>query len=188
MLKRLDLPGKTHVALQIWDIGGQSIGSKMLGNYIFGKLSFWLFLSSLSSHSLSIYLSVCHSSTSLSVLSPFRSLVFSSGAQHATYLTCDSSHTLLLLLLLLLPPPLLHTHKHAHTHTHRHTVCVCRYVGICHSPTPLTHTSHPHLLQPALLHHHPHPPPPTPTHPPTLTPTHTCRLTGNTDMLRHYKP
>ena len=37
MLKRLDLPGNTHVALQIWDIGGQSIGSKMLGNYIFGK-------------------------------------------------------------------------------------------------------------------------------------------------------
>jgi len=36
MLKRLDLPGNTHVALQIWDIGGQSIGSKMLGNYIFG--------------------------------------------------------------------------------------------------------------------------------------------------------
>lgn len=37
MLKRLELPGKTHVALQIWDIGGQSIGSKMLGNYIFGS-------------------------------------------------------------------------------------------------------------------------------------------------------
>eukprot|EP00277_Geminigera_cryophila_P036367 CAMPEP_0173095174 /NCGR_PEP_ID=MMETSP1102-20130122/31680_1 /TAXON_ID=49646 /ORGANISM="Geminigera sp., Strain Caron Lab Isolate" /LENGTH=225 /DNA_ID=CAMNT_0013984833 /DNA_START=45 /DNA_END=722 /DNA_ORIENTATION=- len=37
MLKRLDLPGNTHVALQIWDIGGQSIGSKMLGNYIFGS-------------------------------------------------------------------------------------------------------------------------------------------------------
>ena len=36
MLKRLDLPGNVHVALQIWDIGGQSIGSKMLGNYIFG--------------------------------------------------------------------------------------------------------------------------------------------------------
>ena len=25
-----------HVALQIWDIGGQSIGSKMIGNYIYG--------------------------------------------------------------------------------------------------------------------------------------------------------
>ena len=37
MLKRLDLPGNTHVALQIWDIGGQSIGSKMLGNYIYGS-------------------------------------------------------------------------------------------------------------------------------------------------------
>lgn len=37
MLKRLELPGKTNVALQIWDIGGQQIGSKMLGNYIFGE-------------------------------------------------------------------------------------------------------------------------------------------------------
>lgn len=37
MLKRLELPGNTQVALQIWDIGGQSIGSKMLGNYIFGS-------------------------------------------------------------------------------------------------------------------------------------------------------
>ena len=38
MFKRLDLPGNVHVALQIWDIGGQSIGSKMLGNYIFGAV------------------------------------------------------------------------------------------------------------------------------------------------------
>ncbi|KAJ1483152.1 ras-related protein rab-28-like protein, partial [Baffinella frigidus] len=37
MLKRLELPGKVNVALQIWDIGGQSIGSKMLGNYIYGS-------------------------------------------------------------------------------------------------------------------------------------------------------
>ncbi len=37
MLKRLTLPGNVQVALQIWDIGGQSIGSKMLGNYIFGS-------------------------------------------------------------------------------------------------------------------------------------------------------
>lgn len=30
------LAGDIHVALQIWDIGGQSIGSKMIKNYIFG--------------------------------------------------------------------------------------------------------------------------------------------------------
>eukprot|EP01029_Cantina_marsupialis_P014827 TRINITY_DN3246_c0_g1_i1.p1 TRINITY_DN3246_c0_g1~~TRINITY_DN3246_c0_g1_i1.p1 ORF type:complete len:248 (-),score=64.15 TRINITY_DN3246_c0_g1_i1:270-944(-) len=35
-LKRLELPGDVHVALQIWDIGGQTIGSKMIGNYIYG--------------------------------------------------------------------------------------------------------------------------------------------------------
>ncbi len=35
-LKRIVLPGDIHVALQIWDIGGQSIGGKMIGNYIFG--------------------------------------------------------------------------------------------------------------------------------------------------------
>jgi len=29
-IKRLVLPGDIHVALQIWDIGGQSIGSRML--------------------------------------------------------------------------------------------------------------------------------------------------------------
>lgn len=28
--------GNTNVALQIWDIGGQSVGSKMIQNYIFG--------------------------------------------------------------------------------------------------------------------------------------------------------
>ncbi len=43
-MKRLVLPGKpgtmkgaeTHVALQIWDIGGQTIGGEMIGNYIHG--------------------------------------------------------------------------------------------------------------------------------------------------------
>ena len=28
--------GDVHVALQVWDIGGQSIGGRMLDNYIFG--------------------------------------------------------------------------------------------------------------------------------------------------------
>lgn len=43
-MKRITLPGKpgtgkgaeTHVALQIWDIGGQTIGGEMIGNYIHG--------------------------------------------------------------------------------------------------------------------------------------------------------
>ena len=35
-VKRIELPGSIHVALQIWDIGGQSIGSKMLSTYIYG--------------------------------------------------------------------------------------------------------------------------------------------------------
>ncbi|KAK7110992.1 ras-related protein Rab-28-like [Littorina saxatilis] len=35
-LKRIVLPGSTHVALELWDIGGQTIGSAMLSNYIFG--------------------------------------------------------------------------------------------------------------------------------------------------------
>mmetsp|Transcript_14390 Transcript_14390/g.24149 ORF Transcript_14390/g.24149 Transcript_14390/m.24149 type:complete len:231 (+) Transcript_14390:133-825(+) len=35
-IKKLVLPGDVHVALQIWDIGGQSIGSKMIHNYIYG--------------------------------------------------------------------------------------------------------------------------------------------------------
>lgn len=35
-LKRIVLPGSTHVALEIWDIGGQNIGSTMLSNYLFG--------------------------------------------------------------------------------------------------------------------------------------------------------
>jgi len=35
-IKRLILPGGVKVALQIWDIGGQSIGSRMLQNYIYG--------------------------------------------------------------------------------------------------------------------------------------------------------
>jgi len=35
-MKRLVLPGNVNVALQVWDIGGQTIGGKMIGNYIFG--------------------------------------------------------------------------------------------------------------------------------------------------------
>ena len=43
-MKRVVLPGKpgtgrgaeTNVALQIWDIGGQTIGGEMIGNYIHG--------------------------------------------------------------------------------------------------------------------------------------------------------
>lgn len=35
-IKQLVLPGDIHVAVQLWDIGGQTIGGKMIGNYIFG--------------------------------------------------------------------------------------------------------------------------------------------------------
>eukprot|EP01041_Mallomonas_annulata_P008219 gene8219-16896_t len=35
-IRRLILPPSKHIALQIWDIGGQSIGSKMITNYISG--------------------------------------------------------------------------------------------------------------------------------------------------------
>ncbi|XP_038601748.1 ras-related protein Rab-28 isoform X1 [Tachyglossus aculeatus] len=35
-LKRITLPGNMNVALQVWDIGGQTIGGKMLDKYIFG--------------------------------------------------------------------------------------------------------------------------------------------------------
>jgi Ras-related protein Rab-28 len=34
-IRRIELP-KYHIALQLWDIGGQSIGSKMITNYITG--------------------------------------------------------------------------------------------------------------------------------------------------------
>uniref|UniRef100_A0A7S1ABN2 Ras-related protein Rab-28 n=1 Tax=Noctiluca scintillans TaxID=2966 RepID=A0A7S1ABN2_NOCSC len=36
-IKRIVLPGDVHVCLQIWDIGGQSIGGKMISNYIHGS-------------------------------------------------------------------------------------------------------------------------------------------------------
>jgi len=35
-VKRVTLPGDVHVCMQIWDIGGQSIGGKMVSNYIYG--------------------------------------------------------------------------------------------------------------------------------------------------------
>lgn len=35
-VKRVILPGEVHVCMQIWDIGGQSIGGKMVSNYIHG--------------------------------------------------------------------------------------------------------------------------------------------------------
>jgi len=36
-VKRLELPGNINVCMQIWDIGGQSIGGKMVANYIHGS-------------------------------------------------------------------------------------------------------------------------------------------------------
>jgi len=36
-VKRVALPGDVHVCMQIWDIGGQSIGGKMVSNYIHGS-------------------------------------------------------------------------------------------------------------------------------------------------------
>ncbi|XP_065828670.1 ras-related protein Rab-28-like isoform X2 [Oscarella lobularis] len=35
-LRRIELPGNVECSLQVWDIGGQSIGGKMLTSYIFG--------------------------------------------------------------------------------------------------------------------------------------------------------
>ncbi|KAF6032347.1 RAB28 [Bugula neritina] len=35
-LKRIVLPGNTNVAMQVWDIGGQSIAGGMLDKYIYG--------------------------------------------------------------------------------------------------------------------------------------------------------
>ena len=34
-MRRLDLPGNVQVTMQVWDIGGQSIFSKMITTYIF---------------------------------------------------------------------------------------------------------------------------------------------------------
>jgi len=36
-VKRVTLPGDVNVCMQIWDIGGQSIGGKMVTNYIHGS-------------------------------------------------------------------------------------------------------------------------------------------------------
>ena len=33
----LSFSGNTHVALQVWDIGGQTLGGKMLDKYIYGS-------------------------------------------------------------------------------------------------------------------------------------------------------
>ncbi|KAG9345438.1 hypothetical protein JZ751_008582, partial [Albula glossodonta] len=35
-LKRITLPGNLNATLQVWDIGGQTIGGKMLDKYIYG--------------------------------------------------------------------------------------------------------------------------------------------------------
>lgn len=36
-IKRVVLPGNVQVTLQIWDIGGQQLGGRMLSNYICGS-------------------------------------------------------------------------------------------------------------------------------------------------------
>ncbi|XP_068870531.1 ras-related protein Rab-28 isoform X5 [Aphelocoma coerulescens] len=35
-LKRILLPGNLNITLQVWDVGGQTIGGKMLDKYIYG--------------------------------------------------------------------------------------------------------------------------------------------------------
>lgn len=35
-MKRIQLPGNVHATLQIWDIGGQTIGGPMLDKYVYG--------------------------------------------------------------------------------------------------------------------------------------------------------
>jgi len=35
-LKRIALPGPTNVAMQVWDIGGQTLGGQMLDKYLYG--------------------------------------------------------------------------------------------------------------------------------------------------------
>jgi Ras-related protein Rab-28 len=35
-MRRLELPGNVQVTLQVWDIGGQTVGGHMLENYIYG--------------------------------------------------------------------------------------------------------------------------------------------------------
>lgn len=35
-LKRITLPGNLNVTLQVWDIGGQTLGGKMLDKYVYG--------------------------------------------------------------------------------------------------------------------------------------------------------
>uniref|UniRef100_A0A7N4NRD0 RAB28, member RAS onco family n=1 Tax=Sarcophilus harrisii TaxID=9305 RepID=A0A7N4NRD0_SARHA len=40
-LKRITLPGNLNVTLQVWDIGGQTIGGKMLDKYIYGAQLIW---------------------------------------------------------------------------------------------------------------------------------------------------
>lgn len=34
--KRLELPNNVHISVQLWDVGGQSIGGRMLSTYILG--------------------------------------------------------------------------------------------------------------------------------------------------------
>jgi Ras-related protein Rab-28 len=36
-VNNVKLPGDVHVCMQLWDIGGQSIGGKMISNYIYGS-------------------------------------------------------------------------------------------------------------------------------------------------------
>mmetsp|Transcript_26653 Transcript_26653/g.58019 ORF Transcript_26653/g.58019 Transcript_26653/m.58019 type:complete len:103 (+) Transcript_26653:365-673(+) len=35
-IKQLTLSNGVNVSIQLWDIGGQTIGGKMIGNYIYG--------------------------------------------------------------------------------------------------------------------------------------------------------
>ncbi|XP_050397258.1 ras-related protein Rab-28 [Patella vulgata] len=41
-LKRITLPGNVNVTLQVWDVGGQTLGGKMLDNYIYGSQAIML--------------------------------------------------------------------------------------------------------------------------------------------------
>ncbi|KAF4802127.1 Ras-related protein Rab-28 [Turdus rufiventris] len=43
-LRRILLPGNLNVTLQVWDVGGQTIGGKMLDKYIYGAQIWFEFL------------------------------------------------------------------------------------------------------------------------------------------------
>ncbi|XP_039871920.1 ras-related protein Rab-28 isoform X5 [Simochromis diagramma] len=125
-LKRISLPGNLNVTLQVWDIGGQTLGGKMLDKYVYGAhgvLLVYDITNYQSFENLEDWFSMVKKANEESDIQPVISLVGNKTRGEGGHCELQSGHCSQDSQ----PPSQLHvcgavipseTHKHRHTHKH----------------------------------------------------------------------